>query len=231
MEKIETYNKIIDTINNDWRTDNPLPKITDNKQALLFEYMIYDCMPERKANIFIAHYVEGKTYKEIAKNVDITTSRIGQIANNGMRILLRYLSSRQITNYDVQIVPSEHYSDLQKQTEDCKNQTQELMGKIVELNQQIIDMEKRYNIEDDEDREIDIDLFSVRTTNALKRANVNTIGELVATAPHKLMKVRQLGRGCFKEIVRVLNNSFHIDYYKRHKMEIDSQKSIQKLFR
>lgn len=46
--------------------------------------------------------------------------------------------------------------------------------------------------------------FSVRTYNCLKRANINTIGDLVARTEEDMMKVRNLGKKSLEEVVMKL---------------------------
>ena len=46
----------------------------------------------------------------------------------------------------------------------------------------------------------DLDL-SVRSYNCLKRANINTVGELAQKTEEEMMKVRNLGRKSLKEVV------------------------------
>ena len=56
------------------------------------------------------------------------------------------------------------------------------------------------------DRKIeDLDL-SVRSYNCLKRANINTVGELTQKTEEEMMKVRNLGRKSLKEVVQKLRN-------------------------
>lgn len=50
----------------------------------------------------------------------------------------------------------------------------------------------------------DLDL-SVRSYNCLKRANINTVGELAQKSEEEMMKVRNLGRKSLKEVVLKLN--------------------------
>lgn len=49
--------------------------------------------------------------------------------------------------------------------------------------------------------------FSVRTYNCLKRANINTIGDLVAKTEEDMMKVRNLGKKSLEEVVAKLNDN------------------------
>ena len=49
----------------------------------------------------------------------------------------------------------------------------------------------------------DLDL-SVRSYNCLKRANINTVAELVAKSEDEMMKVRNLGRKSLDEVKKKL---------------------------
>ncbi len=81
---------------------------------------------------------------------------------------------------------------------------------IVGLNDYI--KEKEFMIQTEEkpvnkklDQKIeDLDL-SVRSYNCLKRANINTVGELTQKTEEEMMKVRNLGRKSLKEVVQKLN--------------------------
>lgn len=42
--------------------------------------------------------------------------------------------------------------------------------------------------------------LSVRAYNALKRANINTVGEILQKTPDQLIKTRSIGEKVFKEI-------------------------------
>ena len=43
--------------------------------------------------------------------------------------------------------------------------------------------------------------FSVRTFNCLKRAGINSIGDLVARSEDDMMKVRNLGKKSLEEVI------------------------------
>ena len=43
--------------------------------------------------------------------------------------------------------------------------------------------------------------LSVRSYNCLKRAGINTVGELVNKTPEDMMKVRNLGRKSLEEVL------------------------------
>ena len=43
--------------------------------------------------------------------------------------------------------------------------------------------------------------FSVRAFNCLKRANINTLGDLTAKSELEMMKIRNLGKKSLKEVI------------------------------
>ena len=63
--------------------------------------------------------------------------------------------------------------------------------------------------EEDRERKLemtieDLDL-SVRSYNCLKRAGINTVGELVRKTEEEMMKVRNLGKKSFEEVEQKLS--------------------------
>jgi len=75
----------------------------------------------------------------------------------------------------------------------------------VEIEQRKYMMETEEKVVDSKlDKKIeDLDL-SVRSYNCLKRANINTVGELTQKTEEEMMKVRNLGRKSLKEVVQKL---------------------------
>ena len=51
----------------------------------------------------------------------------------------------------------------------------------------------------------DLDL-SVRSFNCLKRANINTVGDLINKSEEEMMKVRNLGKKSFDEVKEKLQS-------------------------
>ena len=67
---------------------------------------------------------------------------------------------------------------------------------MIETVEKVVDSKLDKKIED-------LDL-SVRSYNCLKRANINTVGELTQKTEEEMMKVRNLGRKSLKEVVQKL---------------------------
>ena len=48
--------------------------------------------------------------------------------------------------------------------------------------------------------------FSVRTYNCLKRANINTLGDLAVRSEDEMMKVRNLGKKSLEEVMQKMKD-------------------------
>jgi DNA-directed RNA polymerase subunit alpha len=81
----------------------------------------------------------------------------------------------------------------------------------------------------------DLDL-SVRSYNCLKRANINTVGELTQKTEEEMMKVRNLGRKSLKEVIQKLNeiglelkvsDGRHIDFDDDYEEDFDDEVVIE----
>ena len=48
--------------------------------------------------------------------------------------------------------------------------------------------------------------LSVRAFNCLKRAGVNTVGDLISKSPDEMMKVRNLGKKSLEEVISKLES-------------------------
>lgn len=114
----------------------------------------------------------------------------------------------QITDYDK--LTLEIWTDATIDTEDALHEGAQHLIKHLAL---FCDLETELEEVVEEEEEIieeqnlvyeimieDLD-FSVRTYNCLKRAGVNTVGELVAKTESDMMKIRNLGKKSLEEIV------------------------------
>lgn len=56
--------------------------------------------------------------------------------------------------------------------------------------------------------------MSVRSFNCLKRAGINTVGDLISKSPEEMMRVRNLGKKSLEEVIAKLEEyglSFTMD--------------------
>ncbi|MCL1848160.1 MAG: DNA-directed RNA polymerase subunit alpha [Clostridiales bacterium] len=82
---------------------------------------------------------------------------------------------------------------------------------FVELTEQVGDVEIMVNrVEDEKDKILDISIeeldLSVRSYNCLKRAGINTVGELIMKTEDDMMKVRNLGKKSLEEVDEKLSS-------------------------
>jgi DNA-directed RNA polymerase subunit alpha len=119
----------------------------------------------------------------------------------------------QVTNYDKLIL--EIWTDGTIKPEEAVSSAASLLVEHLnlflnladneELNQKVFVAPKE---EKEENNLLNLSIdeldLSVRSYNCLKRANINTIGELVKHSTEDLMKVRNLGKKSLEEIVSKL---------------------------
>jgi len=87
----------------------------------------------------------------------------------------------------------------------------EYMQIFMGLTEQVGDMEIMVNkVEEEKDKILDMLIeeldLSVRSYNCLKRANINTVGELITKSEDDMMKVRNLGKKSLEEVDEKLNS-------------------------
>lgn len=149
-------------------------------------------IPERSANIFKLAYKYGYTAEAIGLKEGITGARVSQIVRKTLR-RLRFPQRKNILQY------GQEYFDLQENIEQLKvefrKKIEELKYKIA--NPETIEIKKDDLIEYSKIEKLDL---SVRSYNCLKRARINTIGELTQKTEEEMMRVRNLGRKSLKEV-------------------------------
>jgi len=67
-------------------------------------------------------------------------------------------------------------------------------------------MDIKINVELETQLEEISDVMSVRTYNCLARAGINTVGKLLAVPEEELIHVRNLGKKCVEEVLRLREN-------------------------
>jgi RNA polymerase sigma factor (sigma-70 family) len=157
---------------------------------------------EREARIFNLVYKYGYTYNAVGLKEGITRARVQQIVSKTLR-RLRMPQRKIIFQY------GQEYFDLQENVEalkvELRKKIDELKYKIV--NHESIEIEKDDLVEYSKIEHLDL---SVRSYNCLKRAGINTVGELTQKTEEDMMRVRNLGRKSLKEIKDKLFNLYGI---------------------
>lgn len=151
-----------------------------------------------------------KTLEETSKVFDLTTARIRQIESNALRKLRTPRNLRLLLpNYSLRV------ETLQEQ-----QQLQIINKRLTEAEEKV----KSKNIEDILNAKLDELELSVRSYNCLKRAGINTIGDLSKRSVYDMMKVRNLGRKSLEEVISKLKDvgiELSDDNYEETKIDKD----------
>lgn len=124
-------------------------------------------------------------------NFTVDNTRVGQVTDYD-RLILEIQTDGTITATDALSYAAQHLiTHLQPFTE--------LVNMTLESEDKVVDQDEKHDTLLDTTIE-DLD-FSVRTYNCLKRANINSIGDLVAKTEEDMMKVRNLGKKSLEEVV------------------------------
>ncbi|MDI3316667.1 MAG: DNA-directed RNA polymerase subunit alpha [Bacillota bacterium] len=123
-------------------------------------------------------------------NYRVEDTRVGQVTNYD-RLILEVWTNGAV---DPKSAVAQAASILQEQLD--------LFRGLVEQEEDLSQGEPAEVSERDRllERSIDELELSIRSYNCLKRAGINTIGELVAKTPEEMMKVRNLGRKSLEEV-------------------------------
>lgn len=198
---------------------SPLPKHT----IPALYYLAYD-YSERGANMTFRYYRDGKTYSEIAAEYSLTTERIRQIIAKVLRVM-RHPKRQRMLQSGVQA----YFESRERAAKDAAEERAQALAKQARQ-QAIADCRQTMNeamsellgaepaaAQGDYSDAIELLDLSVRSFNCLHRAGVNTVGEIIALGPEKLMRVRNLGKKSYEEIVEklVLSYGENRDFWKK----------------
>lgn len=168
-------------------------------------------LPDRELRIVIESFKEYRTLAEIGEEFGLTTNRIQQLRAKAIRRLMSPAVRRKFTEIKDKMEVLN--------AEETKRIREEIEGKItLEVAMEVV--AKAYDFENVEtlgkwlkrsevilpesdlqlDDRIEILDLSCRALNCLKRASVETIGDLLNLSVEDLMKVRNMGRKSMKEI-------------------------------
>ena len=158
------------------------------------EYALYT-LTERERDIIIKRFVNKLTYKEAGDLFGVTKERIRQIEAKALR-KLRHPSRLKYLTKGLFGIVEEIKTDYHRKFAD-------LEAKLIELckvNEKTADkiIEEHSALRADGIEQAD---FSVRTYNCLKRHGIKTISELATLRYDEIVKIRNLGRKCVKEII------------------------------
>ena len=177
------------------------------------------CTLEEEARIYMEMTaMKGRGYVPADRN-KTPQQPIGEIPVDSIFSPIRKANYRvedtrvgQVTDYDK--LTLEVWTDGSVKPDEAVSQAARILSKriaiFIDLTEEIdeVDLEEE---KEEEDREKKLEMtvedldLSVRSYNCLKRAGINTVGELVAKTEEELMKVRNLGKKSFEEVERKLD--------------------------
>lgn len=173
-----------------------LPDIEDVTNTLL------TLLPHEK-DVIEFRYKDGLTLKETGEYVGVTGERIRQIELKALR-KLRHKS--RLNNLVYVQVKASDYNVLLNEVRKLRADVSRLM---IEM-----DTDPDFIIKKNKQVSIDELNLSIRPYNCLKRAGINTIGDILT---HDLLRVRNLGRKSLHEIVNVVESYGFSDEMSKYK--------------
>ena len=174
--------------------------------------MINERLSVREREIIELRWRDGKTYDECGKVFSVTRERIRQIEIKALRKLV--YAARKFDDYIS--VPYSMYKELENKYNVMKSQKEQaelrldkVLG-IVGDNDKVVLTSKGYKTlptnKDELPLTIDDMNLSVRAYNCLKRAGIQTLKDLVEADIEDYMKIRNLGKKSFDEIVSIVHS-------------------------
>jgi len=176
----------------------PYNVIYDIYQDKDFVYEVYipafletiEDMPSRYRLVIEMRYRDKMTYKAIGERFGVTGSRIGQIREKALRKLRHPSRSR---GYILGKDPINRLENLLTAYKEATAENESLK-KIIKFKNQSGLTPASFDVTIEE-----LEL-SVRTFNALKRANIKTLADLMQLSGDDLRKLRGMGRKSFDEL-------------------------------
>ena len=157
-------------------------------------------LTEREADVLRRRYQDKLTSRQSEKYRG-HSERIRQIEAKAIR-KLRHPSKVNM----FKAVPLTEMQELTTEHQKL-NRQYELLARALEIavkkpsEPEITELAKMVNVTSTPLEELD---FSVRTYNCLRRAGINTLGEIISKPSSEITKIRNLGRKSFEEIVVTL---------------------------
>ena len=191
------------TINNLITNNFVDEEVTKLKEDLVFEPLDTSFLTPREETI-LEQREKGLTLEQVAKNFNVTRERIREIEKRAHRKIIARLR-RRFAKINAEIVVD--LSDEERLPQMEKDLIVQLRNKIPFLKKLLTYIESLEQLVPEHvndsylDQKIEVLDLSVRSYNALRRANISTLRELSQQPVYELMKIRNLGRKSLKEII------------------------------
>lgn len=177
-------------------------------------------LPERTRFFLREHYLMNKTFQTISHEHNLTKARVQQIIDDALTTLNNDLSPLVFD-------PKEKIEELLAQVDIHQKTLQEVQEKI--FYSDLSNDYKEYQLYSQPIKQLP---FSVRTQNALARANCTTVIDMLAIfATPEFTRIRNMGTLCHTEICDWINNqeSLNVNTDSKHRTYVNqTQKAIAK---
>lgn len=149
----------------------------------------------RESECIRLYFKEGYTLESVAKQMGVTRERVRQIISKGLR-RLKHPSRIKYLRYGKELY--ELQNNVFKMKEALENKIKIIAKRIA--------MPSLYSVQAQTVELLPIDVLdlTVRSYNCLRRAGINTIGDLLLLSEDKLRTIRNLGNKSVKEILTKL---------------------------
>lgn len=185
-----------------WKHELPV----DLNQSV--EYVLAG-LSEKEARVIHALFRDGKRQIDIARELSLSKSRIGQILNKGLR-RLQHPTRKDYMIYGVKGMAYKAVQEALNYKLETAVRKVTMISKIISENAEV-GIEQIKKIKEiceaktrDEtvagDTPIENLDFSVRTYNCLKRSGINTVDDILSTDYNELLCIRNMGKKSFKEL-------------------------------
>jgi len=161
------------------------------------EYVIATELMERERRCVSMRYRNGMTYEQIAKAEHITRERIRQIVARALRKLRHPSRAKYLKKGVAAMLLEQQQLSLKEEIYELKKLIGESAPHIVE---KISDRERQKK----DNTPIEHLDLSVRSYNCLRRAGINTLGDIAKLSCMELTRIRNLGKRSWDEINKML---------------------------
>ena len=191
--------------------------VEDNFESRLNNYFASDnCwLDEREQQIILKFFKEEKTLQKIGEELFITRERVRQIIASSVK-KLDYLNSRFNYFFDDEEDVKYVFSEKELKLKQLTNEIQRIEEMLVVMRTKYYDDsttlgEIKQILQDTEEyrnaKTIDELDLTVRTYNCLSRSGIKYVSQITQMTENDLMKLRNFGKKCLKEIKAILKNS------------------------
>lgn len=159
-----------------------------------FAILCHDTLTDREEDVIKKYFADKLALQEIADIYKITRERVRQILVKAVKKLSHSRGKKILIggNHEYELINAQERQELYEKLK--KEMNYDLAMKYIE------EHNKKIIVRTELDETIEELDLSVRSYNCLRRANINTVGDLLKMPFDGIFKVRNLGKKSLKEI-------------------------------